>query len=381
MARALRSRLKEPLVPLTPASLPPALEIVCDGAPGRLNEDAWLVMQSGHLGERVLIAAIDGATTRLTPPLLQRYLNTLSQKLTPAAYAARVVRDALTRLIAEGMITDLRALLLEANADLGRALIERFGELSLERMGFPDEIYDTLSHDPRLVRLALPACVVTLAEYDPATNDLRWAHAGDTALIVAYDDGRVEFPTAAHAPEFDNALTRAALKLRGEHPDMPFRALAEQPEVRKLNLNNGLRHNYVDKHGLPQPGQGVGVLDGLPELRYFVQTGTLSLDRVRFAGVLTDGLLWPTSTDEVFAPDTETATALAEERRAFMAEQIRERGLAGYLALLRYAEREDADHETYPRLKTHDDATGVLLRFDTPQPVAPPDEETEDSED
>ncbi len=58
----------------------------------------------------MLIAAIDGATTRLTPPLLQRYLNTLSQKLTPAAYAARVVRDALTRLIAEGMITDLRAL-------------------------------------------------------------------------------------------------------------------------------------------------------------------------------------------------------------------------------------------------------------------------------
>jgi hypothetical protein len=44
----LRSRLKEPPVPLTPPHFfPPALEIVCDGAPGRLNEDAWLVMQSG----------------------------------------------------------------------------------------------------------------------------------------------------------------------------------------------------------------------------------------------------------------------------------------------------------------------------------------------
>src|SRR5690606_7026528 len=127
---ALPSRFKELLVSLNAPHQPPALEIVCDGVPGRLNEDAWLVMQSGHLGERVLIAAIDGATTRLTPPLLQRYLNTLPQKLTPAAYAARVVRDSLARLIAEGMITDLRALLLEANADLGRALIERFGELS-----------------------------------------------------------------------------------------------------------------------------------------------------------------------------------------------------------------------------------------------------------
>ena len=102
---------------------PPAVEIVCEGVPGRLNEDAWLMMQYGHLGERMLIAAIDGATTRLTPPLLQRYLNTLPQKLTPAAYAARVVRDSLARLIAEGTITDPRALLLEANGALGRALI------------------------------------------------------------------------------------------------------------------------------------------------------------------------------------------------------------------------------------------------------------------
>lgn len=362
-------------MPLTPTSRPPTLEIVCDGVPGRLNEDAWLVMQSGHLGERVLLAAIDGATTRLTPPPLHRYLNALPQKLTPAAYAARVVRDALARLIAEGVFTDLRALLLEANADLGRALIERLGGLELERMGFPEEIYDTLSHDPRLVRLALPACVVTLAEYDPATHDLRWAHAGDTALLAVYEDGRVEMPTAAHTVEFDSALSRAALKLRSEYPDLPFRALAEQPEIRKLNLNNGLRHNYVDKLGLPQPGQGVGVLDGLRELRYFVQTGTLSLDRALFAGVLTDGLLWPANADEVFAADQDTATDLMHERRAFMAEQIRERGLAGYLALLRQAERDDADHEYYPRLKTHDDATGVLLRFDTLQPVTPSEEE------
>ena len=359
---------------------PPALEIVCEGVPGRLNEDAWLAMQSGHLGERVLIAAIDGATTRLTPPLLQRYLNTLPQRLTPAAYAARLVRDALARLVAEGIFTDLRSLLIEANADLGRALIERFGALALDRMGFPEEIYDTLAHDPRLVRLALPACVVTLAEYDPSTNDLRWAHAGDTALVVLYEDGRVEVPTAMHTVEFDGALSRAALKLRGEYPDLPFRALAEQPEVRKLNLNNGLRHNYVDKHGLPQPGQGVGVLDGLPELRYFVQTGALSLDRAVFAGVLTDGLLWPESAGEVFAPDEDSAAALAQERRAFMAEQIRTRGLAGYLALLRQAERDDADHEQYPRLKTHDDATGVLLRFDTRQAVAPAEDTAEPGE-
>jgi len=367
-------------VPLSTVTPHPSLEIVCDGAPGRLNEDAWLVMQSGHLGERILFAAIDGATTRLTPPPLQRYLNALPQKLTPAAYAARVVRDALTRLIADGVVTDTRALLLEANAVLGRTLTERFGALTLERMGFPDEVYATLSHDPRLVRLALPACVATLAEYDPASNSLRWAHAGDTALFVLYEDGRVEMPTAAHTADFDGALARAALRLREQHPGQPFRALVEHPEVRKLNLNNGLRHNYVDKHGLPQPGQGVGVLDGLSELRYFVQTGTLSLDRALFVCVLTDGLLWPASADEVFASDADIATALMHERRAFMADQILAHGLAGYLARLRQAEREDADHEQYPRIKTHDDATGILLRLNRAPEAGPESGEREPAE-
>lgn len=349
----------------------PSLDVVCQTQPGRLNEDAWLAMQAGPFGETILIAAIDGATTRLTPPALQRHLETLPVKLTPAAYAARLTRDSLARQIGTGMPAELRTLLLEANADLGRDLIRLFGALTLEGMGFPEEITGGLAHDPRLVRMGLPACVITLAEIDPAARTLRYAHAGDTSLLVAYQDGRVAMPTQADTATFDGPLKRMALNLRQYYPDLPFRELVEQAELRRENLHAALYHNYVDEHGLPQPSQGLGVIDGLPELRYFLQTGSLDLDGVAFVCVMTDGLEWPASADEIFADTPEDATALMHARRAHMAALIGARGLAGYLDEIRRAETDDPDHEEYPRMKTHDDAAGVLLWVEPPPNTAP----------
>ncbi len=340
----------------------PAVEVICHTPPGRLNEDAWLVMQTGPLAERVIFAAIDGATTRLTPPPLQRYLDTLPDKLTPAAFAARLVRDLLATQIGTGMPADLRTLALEANADLGRALIRLFGALALERMAFPDEILQTVGHDPRLVRLGLPACVMTLAEYNPADHSLRYVHAGDTSLLVAYRDGRVSIPTA-HNLASDDTLMRTIHQSRRYHPDLSFRELAQQPDIRRFNRDNALLHNYVDEYGLPQPSLGGGVLDGLPELRYFLKIGEIPLNGAAFVCAMTDGLEWPASADEVFCDDPVQAAEFMARRRAHMAEQIGTRGLAGYLALLRETEAADPDHETYPRMKTHDDAAGVLLRF------------------
>ncbi len=128
-------------------------------------------------------------------------------------------------------------------------------------------------------------------------------------------------------------------------------------------IHNALYHNYVDEHGLPQPGHGVGCANGLPEIRYFIQSGRLPLEGMRFAVTMTDGLEWPASASEAFASDEENALRLIEKRRAFMAEHIAELGLSGYLQLLREAETKDEDFESYPRYKLHDDATGVLLRF------------------
>jgi hypothetical protein len=105
------------------------------------------------------------------------------------------------------------------------------------------------------------------------------------------------------------------------------------------------------------------VINGQPELRYFVQHETIELAGVAYVCVMTDGLEWPASADEVFSEDPDEVRSLREDRRAFMAAEIGNRGLAGYLAVLREVEERDGDHENYPRMKTHDDATGILLRF------------------
>ncbi len=339
-----------------------SLEIVSQGVPGRLNEDTWIAMQAGPLGDSLVLAAIDGATTRLTPPPLRTYLDTLPGPLTPAAYSARVARDSLSRQIGAGMPAELRTLLVEANADLGRELIRLFGALTLERLGFPEEIYAPLRRDPRLVRLGLPASVITLVEIDPVQRRLRFAHAGDTLLVVVYDDGRVVLPTGNRIAQ--NPLLRTALKMRGYYPDLSFQQLTKLPEVQRFNLDSALNHNFVDEFGLPQPNQGVGVIDGLPEFRYFVHTGQVDLDGAALVCVMTDGLEWPASAREVFTDDPAEASALMDQRQAHLGRLLRQQSLAQYTTQLRAAEAEDLDHERYPRMKTHDDATGLLLRLD-----------------
>ncbi len=340
----------------------PSLEIVCDAAPHRPNEDTWLAMQASGAEGALYCAAIDGVTARLTPPKLQQYLAALPGRPSSAAYAAGIVRDTLARHIVAGTPSSPRALLLEANAALERAMRALFGELTLEALELPPESYAMLRHDPRLVRVALPACVATLIAYDPTNQTLCYAHAGDTALMVVYQDGHVQFPTAGPS-DFDRPLKRTAQAEHATHPDMTYRELTQQPAVQRYNLRAALHHNYVDEHGLPQPAQGIGVLDGLPELRYFVSTGTLSLDQVAWVAVMSDGLGWPANAQEVFTEDTARANALRAERWAFMAQEISATGLAGYLHTLREAEAADPDFERYPRMKLHDDATGVLLRF------------------
>ncbi len=343
---------------------PPRIEIVCQAPPDRLNEDAWLVMEAGPLGDRVVFAAIDGATTRLTPPPLRRYLDRLPVPLTPAALAARITRDSLARQIASELPPTLRALVVGANRALREVLIEIFGALELDALGFPAEVYESLAGDPRLVRLGLPACVLTLAAYDPAAHALHYAHLGDTSLLVAYQDGRFALAAGDHGSDIGGAIKGTVLDLRHTYPELSLRELLQQPEIRRLVVQGGLRHNYVDEHGLPQPNQGTGVIDGLPELRYFVQTGELALEGVAFVCAMTDGLEWPASASEVFADTPQEAARLKAERRAEMAALLDDLGLRGYLDRLWALKAEDADHERYPRMKTHDDATGVLLRFE-----------------
>ncbi len=333
------------------------LEIICQGVPDRLNEDAFVAYQRDDGQPRYVLAAIDGATSVASYAPLSDYLRTQRNGITPAALAAAVSRDAILAQLGSRVSNDdisPRELILHANHALRNLLLEvapGIYDPDAIQTAQPDQAH--LLDDPRKIRLFLPAAVVTLITVDTELNLLRFAHAGDTSLLVGYEDGHASLVTQnASAPmNYESALALATQTVvnRG----LSMLDAVNDPVIRALDRDHRIYHNYVDKNGDTVVEQGVGVVDGLPELADYVQSGMVMLDNVTAAIVLSDGFLWPASLHET-APER-------QNRLNEMWGRIRRDGLKGYLTALRTEERADAKRERYPRFKLHDDATAVAL--------------------
>ncbi len=334
------------------------LEIICQGAPGRANEDAFVAYQRDDGQPRYILAAIDGATAVTHFPPLQVYLEAERNGITAAALAATVTRDSILEQLGSferNDDIDPRQLVLRANDRL-RHLLDAVApgifDASEIRKIEPDTA--TILDDPRKIRLFLPAAVLTLITIDTKLNLLRFAHAGDTALLVCYTDGHVETLTLDKDKRmnYESALVAAASQVIRDHRGSMLDAVND-PVIRALDRDHRIYHNYVDEYGNTAPGYGIGVVDGLPQLADYVQAGMMSLGAVAAVMVVSDGFLWP-------APVHETPSQ-RQARLERMWGHIRTSGVRGYLAALRAEERADANREKYPRFKLHDDATAVVL--------------------
>lgn len=337
------------------------LEAISQAAPDqahRHNEDAFIAYQRDDGQPRYILAAIDGATSLLNFAPLKYYLDSYRNSITPAGLAATITRDAILAQL--GNLSpnddlDPRHLLLEANHALRWVLDEvAAGIYNADEILalHPDDA--NILNDPRKIRLYLPAAVISLATIDTEVGFLRFAHAGDTALMIAYEDGRVEVPTGdeRHQVSYESALAMASQALSDQHRTM-LDAIND-PLIRALDRDHRIYHNFVDEYGQTSPERGIGVVDGLPELADYIKTGMLVLEGVEAVMLMSDGFLWP-------APLHESQTA-RQARYTRMWAQIRQFGLPNYLAALRAEERADASREKYPRFKLHDDATVVSIR-------------------
>lgn len=331
------------------------LEIICQAAPGRRNEDAYVAYQRDDGQPRYVLAAIDGATTVASFKTLNDYLETFRNGITPAALAATVTRDAILQTLgnlSSNNDIDPRHLILQANASLRELLDSVAPEIfDAKAMIEADPALQPLLEDPRKIRLFLPSAVLSLATIDTELKLLQYAHAGDTALLVAYHDGRVEVPT--HIPRrinYDSALAVASNTVR---KDRRMNDAVDDPLVRALDRDHRIYHNYVDEDGNTIPDQGVGVVDGLPELADYIKTGLVPLHGVQALMLISDGFWWP-------APLHESDTA-RDKRIQAMWQRIQRDGLYRYFLALRQEEKADAEREKYPRFKLHDDATALLL--------------------
>jgi len=320
------------------------------------NKDAWLVLENISPPGYVIAAVIDGAGARLKIPKLEAALQEHYHSITAAAFAAAQVRTSLISQLNARPGMSLQSALLGANKALRESLIEIIGDFSAKNiLALADGLSE--NEDPRRIRLALPACVVTLARLDYTHHQLDYAHAGDTSLLEIRHDGDVIRHTTDQMGPYDEAVLHQAAHLR-QIKGLPHIADAVAlPEVRRLNIENGLRHNYVDTQGHTHPGDGCGVLDGLPELADYIETGTLPADPAQTAGfcLLSDGL-------ELLAPLNETAQQ-QDDRLQQMGALIKSRGLSGLFEALQQMITADSHFDQYPRMKMQDDATGVYLQI------------------
>lgn len=333
------------------------LEIVCQGSPDqphRYNEDAFVAYQRDDGQPRYVLAAIDGATSLVNFAPLQHYLQTQRNGITPAGLAASVTRDAL--LTELGAMTsnedvDPRALILRANDSL-RTLLEAVSPaiFDIEQIKTIQPESTAALDDPRQIRLFLPAAVVTLATLDTTANLLRFAHAGDTALLVCYEDGRVEVPTFEPRMGYESALVSASRAVLQQ--GLSMLETINDPMIRALDRDHRIYHNYVDTDGVTVRERGIGVVDGLPELADYIHTGFLGLEGVAAVLLVSDGFMWPSGLHET--------TRERQYRFERMWSRLRQDGLQSYLQALRAEERADANREKYPRFKLHDDATAVV---------------------
>jgi hypothetical protein len=275
--------------------------------------------------------------------------------LTAAAFAASTVRTSLITQLTTQPDRSLDSALITANETLRTKIIEAIGDFSPENIlslaGLP------LDSDPRRIRLALPACVVTLVRLNYANQQLEYAHAGDTSLLEIRHDGEVVCHTSDQMGPYDQEVLRLAVRLRREK-DLPHLSDAVRlPEVRQMNIESGLRHNYVDRQGRTHPGKGCGVIDGLPELADYLERGTVTIDPEQTKGfcLLSDGL-------QLLAPVEETATQM-DTRLRQMGHCLKTRGLRGLFEALQEMIEADIHCDQYPRMKIQDDATGVYLQI------------------
>ena len=332
------------------------LEIFSQPSPvkWRSNEDAWLVVESSPNPEIIMIAVIDGAGVRKPLSSLLDYLQNHYPSLTPAAFSANVVKQELISQMRKQPENSLYEYLINANIVLRNSIEEIIG--SFDPAKILAGVDDSLKSEDRNIRLVLPACVVTLARFNMKTFQVEFAHVGDTSLLEADVDGNVILHTNDQMGRFDKHAFEEILQLQKKLGLPHFKDAIQLPEGRQYIVESGLHLNFVNEFGMTDRTQGCGVLNGLPEMKDYIESGVININEKTSSFLfLSDGL-------ELLSPLHEETSRRAK-RFDRTAELIQQSGLRGLYNKMSKMAESDPYFDRYPRTKIQDDATGIYLRF------------------
>ncbi|HVU13854.1 MAG TPA: hypothetical protein VHD90_21400, partial [Phototrophicaceae bacterium] len=166
------------------------------------------------------------------------------------------------------------AILLKANHALREQIASVYGSFDAQHLIEQEAHLQASITDERSIRLALPAAAATIVQIQVETLQASFAHASDTCLVAFEQGGKVLQLTDAQMSQHDQAALNTGARIQRELGLNHFADAIVQPQVRQHNLDNALFHNYVDLQGNTDRSLGVGVIDGLPELADYIQTGT-----------------------------------------------------------------------------------------------------------
>jgi hypothetical protein len=184
--------------------------------------------------------------------------------------------------------------------------------------------------------------VGSVVSVDTERSQIRYAFIGDCPIVIGLRNGTWSVLTSHHTARF----RKATLEKMAEAREMNIFDAREQAAYAIVQMaNNRRKANALD-------GSGHGILNGMDSALKYIETGELTdLSSVEFVALLSDGILPPPT------------SASAGTNFSEVAHTLRKGGLLGLLQHTRTIEQSDP-HLTRPRTKMHDDATGILLRFE-----------------
>lgn len=317
------------------------------------SEDTYFAQ---HNGQQLTLMVADGAPQRIkTTGSMKALYHQYKNVSKPGQYAAHLTRHTTAEQTIMRPHQSVGDIPLIANRRLREALESVYGEISASAILEHEPTLNRLQDDPRLVRLILPACCITVARIDLEYATLSYGHCGDTALFLLYQDGSTVQVTPDQMKQHDDVVNRERSRVVKEHQpqdDAEYRQMTADAQI--TNQNNGIYHNYVDQDGNTDTTLGVGVINGLPQLETYLVTDTISLENVEQIILTSDGMLWPGSFHETIER--------AEERVNYMGNLIRQHGIHGYLQLL-HQDISNPESPNYRRFGKVDDATAVHVQI------------------
>ncbi|MCC3372917.1 GNAT family N-acetyltransferase [Cohnella sp. REN36] len=269
------------------------------GSPAVPNEDAVVVNPDANV-----FAVIDGVSA-VVP-------YTDDEGRSGGCIAARLLADELSAADPE---LDLRAAVLRANA----SLLARMEEAGVD------------------VAAKWKRWGAVFAAVKWGLTRVEYVQAGDCMLLARYADGDVRVLTRNQVADFDRQSLGAKRQL-----SQSGKLSAEEIAGRMKPV---FKHNR-DKANAPD---GYGVMNGDPALADAMEYGSLSKERITRIYAVTDGMFHLIEYDD----DPRKWEKLADRLDAI--------GIAAYMEELREREQRDASCEQYPRHKTSDDKSAVIV--------------------